>query len=425
MEEEQLVEVCDDEGVARPAKVGGEQYTVTLRRSLREFFVAQGATAAVTTPRGRSVDAAMREIEESALEWSGEVTFRQLLSWIRTLRGGSRVPDEMLRAAQSLFQKHDRDESEGLNRAELLTLLVEMETDPIFASVVAVIPEGVPGSGSGGSDSDDYSSSEEDDSDDALSTDEEEEEEEDDDDEQADEQQTAAVEAVIPSDKDGGSAAESDDDDDDEMDGVLLRMPPPLPAAPLAAAAADAALRSGTGERKVTMALVALASTKLLAGARRAQARLVEDLEPEPEPEPAADEEEEDEEEEQDEDEEEQDEDEERRYVGNVVEAREAMSFISELRAKETRERMRVRDQAEAEEEAARLAAAAAEEAEVRSQNTRVAVFAMPFSCERNPMICQDMLGGSMQEKLTVGRVSKQKEAEVRQREREVKQRAF
>jgi hypothetical protein len=366
MEEEQLVEVCDDEGVARPAKVGGEQYTVTLRRSLREFFVAQGATAAVTTPRGRSVDAAMREIEESALEWSGEVTFRQLLSWIRTLRGGSRVPDEMLRAAQSLFQKHDRDESEGLNRAELLTLLVEMETDPIFASVVAVIPEGVPGSGSGGSDSDDYSSSEEDDSDDALSTDEEE-EEEDDDDEQADEQQTAAVEAVIPSDKDGGSAAESDDDDDDEMDGVLLRMPPPLPAAPLAAAAADAALRSGTGERKVTMALVALASTKLLAGARRAQARLVEDLEPEPEPEPAADEEEEDEEEEQDEDEEEQDEDEERRYVGNVVEAREAMSFISELRAKETRERMRVRDQAEAEEEAARLAAAAAEEAEVRS----------------------------------------------------------
>jgi hypothetical protein len=35
------------------------------------------------------------------------------------------------------------------------------------------------------------------------------------------------------------------------------------------------------------------------------------------------------------------------------------------------------------------------------------------------------MLGGSMQEKLTVGRVSKQKEAEVRQREREVKKRAF
>lgn len=101
MEEEQLLEVCDDEGLERPVPKQGEDFSHTIRQAMRGFFIGQGATTTEnSTPGGRSVDLVMREIEGSALEWSGEVTFRQLLSWIRALRGNRRVPDDMLQRAQ-------------------------------------------------------------------------------------------------------------------------------------------------------------------------------------------------------------------------------------------------------------------------------------------------------------------------------------
>ena len=83
----------------------------------------------------------MVQIAAEALEWSGEVTFRQLLSWIRSLRGGGRVPDEMLQRAQRLFRTHDADESQGLDRSELQALLRAMEVDPVTGATLTPTTE--------------------------------------------------------------------------------------------------------------------------------------------------------------------------------------------------------------------------------------------------------------------------------------------
>lgn len=56
-----------------------------------------------------------------------------------------------------MFHKHDVDDSNGLDRKELLALLVEMERDPVFIEVVEMIQEGVPNKC--GDDVDDESSS--------------------------------------------------------------------------------------------------------------------------------------------------------------------------------------------------------------------------------------------------------------------------
>ena len=80
------------------------------------------------------VDEVMADIDSYD---TGQVGFRQLLSWVRRQQGGARVTDEMLTHGLELFHMYDVDGSGALDKSEIREMMLEMEQDHLFSKVIA------------------------------------------------------------------------------------------------------------------------------------------------------------------------------------------------------------------------------------------------------------------------------------------------
>ncbi len=80
------------------------------------------------------VDEVMEDIDSYG---TGQVGFRQLLSWVRRQQGGARVTDEMLSHGLKLFHQYDYDGTGALSKDEIRDMLLEMEQDQMFSQVIA------------------------------------------------------------------------------------------------------------------------------------------------------------------------------------------------------------------------------------------------------------------------------------------------
>ena len=103
-------------------------------RALKLLQDRQTSLAAMSKEElDEKVESVMKEIDTYH---TGEISFRQLLSWVRRQQGGKRVTDEMLTRAMEVFNKYDKEADGYLERHDIQQILLEMESDEMFSSII-------------------------------------------------------------------------------------------------------------------------------------------------------------------------------------------------------------------------------------------------------------------------------------------------